>query len=66
MTAPHEALANALAGTITGPSTIDVGTHTVRCFPTGVVYVLPERIRLGSWREGTDVLAAAYREAVSA
>lgn len=64
MTSPAENLANALGGTITGPSTIRVGTRTLRCYPTGGVYVLPERRKIGSWSDGTDALAAAFRDVV--
>lgn len=65
MTAAAEALADALSGTITGPSTITVGTHTIAVYPTGAVYVLPERRKIGSWRDGTDVLVRAFRSAVA-
>lgn len=58
--APQAALAAAIGGQVSGPSTISVGTHTLRCYPTGVVYVLPERQRIGTWSEPTEVLAAAY------
>lgn len=62
--APQAALAAAIGGQVSGPSTICVGTHTLRCYPTGVVYVLPERQRIGTWSEPTEVLAERYRTAV--
>ena len=65
MTAAAEALADALSGTITGPSTIAVGTHTITVYPTGLVYVLPERRKIGRWSDDTDVLVAAFRSAVA-
>ena len=63
-TSPAANLATHLGGTVTGPSTISVGTHTVCCYPTGVVYVLPERQRIGTWSEPTEVLAERYLAAV--
>ena len=66
MTTPPQArLADALSGEVTGPSAIQVGDHTLACYPTGLVYLLPERQKLGSWRDETGELVAAFRAAVA-
>lgn len=59
-------LATLIGGTVTGPSTIEAPHGTLRCYPTGVVWLLRDgdRVRLGSWREAGKC-AAAYRAAVA-
>lgn len=53
---PQQALAEALGGTILGPSTIAVGSRLVVASPLGVVRV--DGRAVGMWSDGADVLAA--------
>ena len=53
---PQQQLADAIHGTIIGPSTIRVGTHLVVASPIGVVRV--DRTPVGMWSEPTTDLAA--------
>lgn len=57
-TSPQQALADALRGTVIGPSAIELpGAHLVVASPLGVVRV--DGRAVGSWADPTPVLAAA-------
>lgn len=61
---PREELAVLLGGEVIGRDAIRVGERVVFCSPFGVVRV--GGTSLGSWSDGAEVLAAAYRIAVAA
>lgn len=62
---PQQALADALSGTILGPSTIELPDHRlVVAHPSGVVRV--DGRAVGSWADPTPVLAAAVLAEVAA
>lgn len=60
---PQQALADALSGTILGPSAIRVGTRLVVASVRGVVRV--DGHPIGMWSDGADVLAARFRAVAS-
>lgn len=55
---PQQALAEALGGTILGPSTICVAGHLIVAHPSGTIRA--DGIPLGRWDDGTDALAAQF------
>jgi len=63
-TSPQQALAEALDGTILGPSAIQVGRHLVVASPLGIVRV--DGRAIGMWSEATATLAARVRAQVAA
>lgn len=56
---PQQALADALGGTILGPSAVAVGTTIITASPVGKVRV--GSVVIGAWSDDTRVLAEAAR-----